>query len=108
MTPTRNNRRTVITVILVLVVMAAGIGILLHQSSLNNSTALTASGTVETTQVSVAPEVAGKVLSVNVQEGDSVKAGDTLLTLDGTILQAQQSVAAAGLDTARAAALTAD
>jgi HlyD family secretion protein len=108
MTQTRINRRPVITVILVLVVMAAGIGILLHQSSLNNTTALTASGTVETTQVSVAPEVAGKVLSVNVQEGDSVKAGDTLLTLDGTILQAQQSVAAAGLDTARAAALTAD
>ncbi len=80
----------------------------MRQTSLNNSTALTASGTVETTQVSIAPELAGKVLTVNVQEGDSVKAGDVLLTLDGTILQAQQKVAAAGLETAKAAATTAD
>ena len=107
MTPTR-NRRTVITVIVVLAALAFAIGILIRQTSLNNSTALTASGTVETTQVSISPELAGKVLTVNVQEGDPVKAGDVLMTLDGTILQAQQKVAAAGLETARAVAATSD
>ncbi|MCL4528910.1 MAG: efflux RND transporter periplasmic adaptor subunit [Chloroflexi bacterium] len=101
------NRRTVIVVIVIIALVAVSIGVLLRQSSLNNSTALTASGTVETTQVSIAPEVGGRVQAVNVQEGDSVKAGDVLLTLDGTILKAQQAVAAAGLNSAKAAAVTA-
>lgn len=105
---TLRNRRTVITVVIVVAVIAIAIGLLVRQSGLNNSTALTASGTVETTQVSIAPEVAGKVLTVNVQEGDSVKAGDVLLTLDGTILKAQQNVAAAQLETSKAAAVTAN
>ena len=101
------NRRTIIIVVVVVALLAVSVGVLLRQSSLNNNSALTASGTVETTQVSIAPEVAGKVQAVNVQEGDSVKAGDVLLTLDGTVLKAQQNVAAAGLDSAKAAAETA-
>ncbi len=101
------NRRTIIVVVAIVALLAISLGVLLRQSSLNNNSALTASGTVETTQVSIAPEVAGKVATVNVQEGDSVKAGDVLLTLDGTILKAQQKVAAAGLDSAKAAAQTA-
>ncbi len=101
------NRRVLIPVIIIVLLVAVSVGVLWRQSSLNNSTALTASGTVETTQISIAPEVAGKVLSVNVQEGDSVKTGDVLMVLDGTILQAQQKVAQAGLDTANAAAQTA-
>ena len=40
-----------------------------------SATALTASGTVEMTEINVAPEAAGKILSVNVQEGDTVHVG---------------------------------
>jgi multidrug resistance efflux pump len=59
--------------------------------------ALTASGTVETTEVSVAPEVTGRVAAVDVQEGGTVRAGDELLRLDDTVLQIQRrKVAAAG------------
>ncbi len=101
-----SRRRTIIIVVVIVALLAVSLGVLLRQSSLNNNSALTASGTVETTQVSIAPEVAGKVLTVNVQEGDAVKAGDVLLTLDGSILKAQQNVAASGLDTAKAAAAT--
>ena len=40
---------------------------------------LTASGTVEATEINVAPEVAGKILAVNVKEGDTVRVGDVLV-----------------------------
>jgi HlyD family secretion protein len=72
------------------------------------STSLSASGTVETTQIRIAPEIAGKIVAVNVDEGDSVKQGDVLFTLDGTLLNAQKQAALAALDTAKSAVLTAD
>ena len=71
------------------------------------STALTASGSIETTEVTISPELGGKVVEVLVDEGASIKAGDTLFRLDDTLLQAQRSVAAAGLDSTQAASKTA-
>lgn len=71
------------------------------------STALTASGSIETTEVTISPELGGKVAEVLVDEGASVKAGDPLFRLDDTLLQAQLSVAAAGLDSAQAVSRTA-
>ena len=71
-----------------------------------NST-LTASGTVESTEISIAPELSGKVAEVKVNEGDSVKAGDVLFRLDDSLLKAQKDVATAGLEAAKAAASTA-
>jgi multidrug efflux pump subunit AcrA (membrane-fusion protein) len=50
---------------------------------------LTASGTVEATEVVIGPEIAGKVLEVSVDEGDTVRAGQTLVKLDGALLTAQ-------------------
>src|SRR5258706_10275370 len=67
---------------------------------------LTASGTVETTEISIAPELSGKVAEVSVDEGDTVKAGDVLLRLDDTLLKAQRAVAARNVDTAKAPAQT--
>jgi HlyD family secretion protein len=61
---------------------------------------LNASGTVETTDLSIAPEIPGKVLVVNFQEGDSVKAGTVLVHLDDSTLKIQQSIAAANLQMA--------
>jgi HlyD family secretion protein len=68
---------------------------------------LTASGTVESAEISIAPELSGKVAEVNVNEGDSVKAGDALFRLDDSLLKAQKDVASAGLETAKSAASTA-
>jgi HlyD family secretion protein len=67
------------------------------------STALTASGTVEMTEINVAPEAAGKILAVNVKEGDSVHVGDVLAQLDDTLLKDQRAVAATTLQTANIA-----
>ncbi len=64
---------------------------------------LTASGTVETTEINVAPEVAGKILAVDVREGDTVHTGDVLVHFDDTILKDQRTIASANLEMARIA-----
>jgi HlyD family secretion protein len=65
------------------------------------SGALNVSGTVETTVLSIAPEIPGKVLEVNFQEGDVVKAGAVLVYLNDSTLKIQRSIAAANLETAK-------
>lgn len=47
---------------------------------------LRVSGHVEATEVRLAPEMGGRVLSLDVKEGDRVQAGATILTLDATDL----------------------
>ncbi|HEY4002297.1 MAG TPA: biotin/lipoyl-binding protein, partial [Candidatus Xenobia bacterium] len=58
------------------------------------------SGTIEATQVDLAPQVSGRVVRITVIEGDVVKAGATLAELDGVaqkdaLRQAQANVAQA-------------
>ncbi|MFN8433227.1 MAG: efflux RND transporter periplasmic adaptor subunit [Anaerolineales bacterium] len=64
---------------------------------------LTASGTIEATIVNVAPETAGKVTDVRADEGEAVTKGQSLLSLDASLLTAQQAVASAAVDSANAA-----
>ena len=66
-----------------------------------SSTGLTASGTVETTVLSIGAEVPGKVLEVDFQEGDQVKAGSVLVRLDDGMLRTQRAIAAGNLLTAQ-------
>src|SRR5215216_6240943 len=73
----------------------------------NDDASLTASGTIEATVVNVSPELAGKVSEVLAAEGQSVKAGVPLLSLDRSLLAAQRTVAQSGVDSARSALLTA-
>ncbi|MGQ9815778.1 MAG: HlyD family secretion protein [Candidatus Roseilinea sp.] len=73
----------------------------------SNNGALTASGTIEAVQINLAPEMAGKVTEVLVDEGQSVKAGDPLLHLDPSLLTAQRAAAAAALTIANSAVQTA-
>jgi multidrug resistance efflux pump len=61
-----------------------------------------ASGIVEVTEIAVASELGGKVISVHVDEGDSVDAGDTLLILDDSILAVQRDQAVAAVASAQA------
>lgn len=63
--------------------------------------ALNTSGTVETTTLSIAPEVPGKVLEVDFQEGDVVKAGTILVKLNDSTLKIQQSIAQDNLQMAK-------
>lgn len=68
---------------------------------------LKASGTIESVTVNVSPEMAGKVKEVLVAEGQPVKTGDPLLSLDDSLLTAQRAVASAQLNSAKAALNTA-
>ncbi len=103
----QTKRPLSLLIVLVLVVLsAAGYYAYTTFSQPGNTGALTASGTVEAADVLIAPELAGKVSEVLVNEGDHVAAGDVLFLLDDTLLQAQRKVAAAGLETAQAAAQT--
>src|SRR5512135_1775163 len=99
--------RTPVLIVIVLVLLVGGYYGVRAFTGANNS-ALTASGTIETTDVLVGPEIGGKVAEVMVQEGDPVKAGAPLFKLDPTLIQAQRSVAASALATAKQSALTAD
>jgi len=93
-----------IIILLFLLVSAAAIYYLATETQIAAAgAALAASGTVETTEIAIAPEVTGKVREVSVKSGDAVSKGDVLFSLDGMLLQAQRSVAQAARDTAQAA-----
>src|SRR5258706_1527774 len=94
--------------ILVILIVLSAIGYYGFRSLKPASTGqLTASGTIESVTVNVSPEMAGKVKEVLVREGQPVKAGDPLLSLDDSLLTAQRAVASAQLDSAKAALTTA-
>ncbi len=64
--------------------------------------ALTASGTISADSTRVGSEMGGKILDIKVNQGDTVKAGDVLFTLDSQLLQAQHDEAAAAVQVAQA------
>ena len=63
---------------------------------------LSASGTIEANQVSVAPEVSGLVLEAPIAEGDVVQQGAVLFRLDAALLQAQLNQAQSAVAQAEA------
>ncbi len=99
-----NHKRPPIPAIVLLVlVLAFSIYFIVTQSKGEQTGVLTASGTIEGTQVNVSPEMAGKIKDVLAAEGQTVKAGDPLLSLDDSLLVAQRAVAASAVDSAKAA-----
>ncbi len=70
--------------------------------NLDTTSGVTASGFIESTDVSISPEISGRIISLSVNEGDQVKAGDTLVKLDDSTLKAQLNQAAAALSVAQA------
>lgn len=68
---------------------------------------LQASGMIEATEIGVAPELSGRVVDMAVDEGESVKEGDVLFTLDDSLLQVQRQAAAAAFASAQAGVQTA-
>ncbi len=63
---------------------------------------ITASGTLSALEVPIAPEISGRVVEVNVEEGDTVQAGDALFRIDDEMLQAQYEQARSAAEAAEA------
>jgi HlyD family secretion protein len=96
------NPRRVIPVVLLVAVVATGVWYFTRPATAENG-ALSASGTIEATRINVAAELGGRVVAVNVREGDAVKAGDVLAQFDTALLEAQRAQAEVALQTAQAA-----
>lgn len=69
---------------------------------------LSGSGFLSAVESSVAPELSGRVVSIDVEEGQSVTSGQPLFTLDDEFIRAQRDQAAAAVTTAEAAVQAAD
>lgn len=63
---------------------------------------ISSTGTIESVNVTVSSKVSGQIKSINFKEGDKVKAGDLLLTVDHDLLDIQLRQAQSGVDLAQA------
>jgi multidrug resistance efflux pump len=77
--------------------VAVGLGIVLYARWLDppGDGAFTAQGTLEAREVSISSEVAARIMSIPVVEGQSVQAGDVLVKLDDAIPRLQYQLASA-------------
>jgi HlyD family secretion protein len=90
-----------IRVVLVLAVAAVGAWLILRNGSAADG-AVMASGTVEATDADLGFQLAGRVLAIDVEEGDAVTAGTELARLDTRELDAALEGALAQLEAAEA------
>ncbi len=96
------NPRRIIPVILLILVASATWWYLNRETTAANSAVLSASGTIEATQVQLSTEVGGRIMLVNVAEGDDAVAGQVLVQLEDSLLQAQRQQAEAAVRLAQA------
>lgn len=98
------NRRWLFPVVIV-VAVAVAIGVwLLFFAGRANANVVALSGRIEGDDSAIAPKTPGRITAIYVQEGDSVKAGQVLATLDDSEIRAQQDQASAAVASARARA----
>jgi HlyD family secretion protein len=68
---------------------------------------VTVSGRIEGDDSAVSPKTSGRIIEIHVREGDTVKAGETIATLDDAQVRAREDQARAALDGAEARAKSA-
>lgn len=100
--PTSSKKRFLPLVMIVLLILAALI--YLWSVSGDHAGPLTASGTVEGTEVRIGSESGGRVVEVLVTEGQVVQAGEVLFRLDDELLRLQRDLVAASGQAAMASA----
>jgi HlyD family secretion protein len=103
----QHKRPPVFVIVLIVLILAAAIYYGIRTLNAESDGQLSASGTIESTMINVSAEMAGKVKEVLADEGQTVKSGDLLFTLDDSMLKAQRAVAQSGVDSARSALLSA-
>jgi HlyD family secretion protein len=72
------------------------------QAEAQEEEALTASGSIEGEEVAIVAEFGGRIVALEVDEGDEVEAGQELVKLDTTLLQSQVAQAEAAVAAANA------
>lgn len=92
------NLRRLVPIVLLVIVIVAAVSWLVVATRASDS--LSATGTVEAESVRIAPEVGGRLVDVRAELGEAVAAGQILLVLDDSLLQAQIEMANAGLSLA--------
>jgi HlyD family secretion protein len=93
------SRRATRIIVLGVLLVAAGIG---GYFLWRPGPAPSVVGVVRTTEIRVAPEVGGQLVTINVQKGDHVRAGDVVAKLSAIELSAAVVQARAALDAASA------
>lgn len=96
------NPRKILPIFLLILIAASLVWYFSSQSARAETGRLAASGTIEATQVDVAPELSGRILEVRVREGDAVRSGELLIRFEDSLLQAQLAQAQANLAQAQA------
>jgi HlyD family secretion protein len=100
-----SKRRSPILVIVIIIVLVAIAAYFFYsQTQKAENGQLTASGTIESTDITISSEISGRIQEVLVDEGVSVKHGQPLIRLDGSILEAQKELTLAADQAAVAAA----
>lgn len=100
--------RTVAVVVVIFLLFGGLIGVRVFQQVQAAHAPAGGSGTVEGTTLAVTSRLSARIASVDVTEGQAVKGGDVLLTLDCTDADAAVAEARARLEAAKAQAMAAD
>src|SRR5512143_3120718 len=77
-----------IPIVIIIVVLGLAAYWLVNRASAQDQ-GLKASGTIEATDVTISPEIGGRVVEVMVTDGDSVTKDQPVVRLDDTLLKAQ-------------------
>jgi len=84
------------------IILSAGLVVLLLAGCDFTGLKPDGSGTIECTQVDIAPQVTGRITVLTPQEGDAVRAGDLVARLDATDYELKRNEARAGVAVAAA------
>jgi HlyD family secretion protein len=86
----------IIPVVIIVVVLGLGAYWLVNRASAQEQ-GLKASGTIEATDVTISPEIGGRVLEVLVTDGDAVSKDQPVVRLDDALQQTQLKQAEASI-----------
>lgn len=97
--------KKIITVLIVAALVAAcGLYVFLSYGAEESSNDLTVQGSLKVDEVNLNTKVAGNIKEILVSEGDRVKAGDIIATIDSTAVEAKKLQAEGALAAAKAQA----
>ena len=95
------HRKRIIPVVILILLGLVGYYVYTNYFSAGAESSIV-SGFIEGEEIAIAPEVGGRIQAITVDEGDRVTAGQEIVRLDRTTLNAQIAQAQAAVDTAKA------